>query len=1076
VQSDTSSEASARRGADIRTFLFADVRGYTRYTHEHGDEAASALTARFADIVRHAVPKFEGELLELRGDEALCVFSSARQALRAAVALQRSFRKRVDGEPVLPVGIGMGLDAGEAVPTQGGFRGGALNVAARLCALAAPGQVLATETVVGLARRVEGLRFQPRRPVRVKGVAEPVRLVEVVSEEPLPPTPVVVSQRRSSLRRVVAVTVVAIAAVVALVLVAAVQLGEGSHSARLGGDSVAALSSSGSALTSASLGGEPSAIAVGHGAVWVAETTTDRVSEVSLRSGRIVNHLAVGRAPSAIAVDSTGRLWVANDGDGTVSWLDPAAAARPLLGTIRVGNGPVGIAVGLGSVWVANRLDDTVTRINEATGHVVRTIPLSAAPDAVTVADAAVWVATDATNDIVRISPHPPYPEQAVPAGGDGPVALAGDGASIWVANQSSDTVTRLDVRRGFLTAAVPVGRSPSAIAVSDGAVWVADKQSGKISMIDPHAPPHVERTLVLGGDPTAVAAGARGRTWVAALPPLSSHRGGTLRIAAIVNHTIPDDDLATIDPAAIFYYAGAVPPVWDVYDGLVGYRRVAGSAGATIVPDLATSIPTPTDGGRTWTFHLRSGLRYSNGEPVRASDVRRAVERLFPLGSIAATYFTFNHLVGQQRCQRKLLALEKHGAPPYPIRCDLRGAITTNDRSGTVVFHLTSPDPAFLQELAEPYADPVPLGTPNHDVGAHAIPGTGPYEIAQFHKDHSILLVRNPSFHEWSYEAQPDGYPNRIVINAYPSSAAEFHAVEAGKADISWDSTPTGAFLPASVVRQATVRFPDQLKAAPFPLIHYLVLNTTLKPVSNPLVRRAISYAIDRHQAVSYVAGPPQAFPSCQYLPVDFPAYRPYCPSTITPNQAGIYHGPDIAKAQQLIAESGMKGAKITFWISTCSASAGCGPPDRRWGHHIVSVLDSIGLRAHAIFGNQLKVQPPDPSAPAQIFTQGWLEDFPLASDFLQPLFSCASVGSTNWSRFCSHRIDRQMQHASALQLSDPARANTLWEQVERELLRQPPMIPLLQQQWINLIGKEVGNYQLHVLIGPLVDQLWVK
>ena len=73
-------------GADIRTFLFADMRGYTRFTQEYGDDAASALAGRFADLVLEAVPEFEGELLELRGDEALCVFRSARQALRASVA------------------------------------------------------------------------------------------------------------------------------------------------------------------------------------------------------------------------------------------------------------------------------------------------------------------------------------------------------------------------------------------------------------------------------------------------------------------------------------------------------------------------------------------------------------------------------------------------------------------------------------------------------------------------------------------------------------------------------------------------------------------------------------------------------------------------------------------------------------------------------------------------------------------------------------------------------------------------------------------------------------------------------
>src|SRR6478752_2373818 len=146
-------------GADIRTFLFADMRGYTRYTQEHGDDAASALAGRFADLVKEAVPEFEGELLELRGDEALCVFRSARQALRASVELQRRLRTGLDEQPAFPIGVGMGVDAGEAVPTHGGYRGAALNLAARLCALAKPGEILASETVIGLSSRVDGMRF-----------------------------------------------------------------------------------------------------------------------------------------------------------------------------------------------------------------------------------------------------------------------------------------------------------------------------------------------------------------------------------------------------------------------------------------------------------------------------------------------------------------------------------------------------------------------------------------------------------------------------------------------------------------------------------------------------------------------------------------------------------------------------------------------------------------------------------------------------------------------------------------------------------------------------------------------------
>jgi class 3 adenylate cyclase len=89
--------------SDLRSFLIADVRGYTRFTNERGDEAASQLAGRFAGLTRAAVAEYGGTLLELRGDEALCVFSSARQAIRAAVELQRRFRERTDGQPAFPL-------------------------------------------------------------------------------------------------------------------------------------------------------------------------------------------------------------------------------------------------------------------------------------------------------------------------------------------------------------------------------------------------------------------------------------------------------------------------------------------------------------------------------------------------------------------------------------------------------------------------------------------------------------------------------------------------------------------------------------------------------------------------------------------------------------------------------------------------------------------------------------------------------------------------------------------------------------------------------------------------------------
>jgi predicted ATPase/class 3 adenylate cyclase len=169
-------------GAGVLTFLIADVRGYTRFSADNGDEAAARLAGRFADIAEQVVGTHGGKVLELRGDEALAVFTSARSALRASVALQSAFKGATSDDASLPLKVGIGLDAGDAVPTKGGYRGGALNLAARLCSIAGAGDVLSSETVIALARKTDGLDFLDRGHVQLRGLPEPVKVIQVVPE------------------------------------------------------------------------------------------------------------------------------------------------------------------------------------------------------------------------------------------------------------------------------------------------------------------------------------------------------------------------------------------------------------------------------------------------------------------------------------------------------------------------------------------------------------------------------------------------------------------------------------------------------------------------------------------------------------------------------------------------------------------------------------------------------------------------------------------------------------------------------------------------------------------------------
>jgi predicted ATPase/class 3 adenylate cyclase len=166
-------ELEASLPAGMLAILVADVRGYTAFTHQHGDEAGARLAAAFAAQAGEAVQAEGGRVVEVRGDEVLAVFSSARAALRASTGLlARCAEAATDA---LPLRAGVGLDVGEPVAVGDGYRGEAINTAARLCAQAGPGEALASGALVSLARRTEGLAFDERGELTLKGLPYPVR-------------------------------------------------------------------------------------------------------------------------------------------------------------------------------------------------------------------------------------------------------------------------------------------------------------------------------------------------------------------------------------------------------------------------------------------------------------------------------------------------------------------------------------------------------------------------------------------------------------------------------------------------------------------------------------------------------------------------------------------------------------------------------------------------------------------------------------------------------------------------------------------------------------------------------------
>ena len=840
--------------------------------------------------------------------------------------------------------------------------------------------------------------------------------------------------------------VAASAAVIVLVVVAAVVASSGGRvpPAVIPGDSVGAVSASGGAIrVVVPLGTSPSSIAAGDGSVWVTNANAGTLSRIDPGSSAVVESVPVGSSPSGVAVGD-GAVWVTDNLSQTVSRIDPGVDR--VVQTIAVGNAPEGVAVGDGSVWVANSSDGTLTRIDAVSGDVVDTIALGAGATDVVAGAGAVWVSDESGDRVFRVEPDGDHVTASINVG-TGPTAIAAGFGSVWVANSLDGTVSRINPQTNSVTATVAVGDGAGGVAAGASGVWVSNEYAGTLSMINPAANV-VARTIAVGNRPQGVAL-AQGQVWVGVRPADTSHRGGTLRVLA-TGHVDSVDPLLTQNLYSILPLS---------YDGLTAYQRVGGSGSVQLVPDLAVSLPSPTDGGTTFTFKLRHGIRYSDGDPLRPEDFRHALERDLILGGNTNYGSPFANVIGGAACAAR------------PSHCDLSRGVVTDDTTDTVTFHLVAPSPEFLARLTLPDAYPVPAGIPSHNIGLHPMPATGAYEWVDVSRD-AVTLVRNPYFHEWSHAARPDGYPNRIVFQGGVKWEAGITAVERGAADYMIDGVPPDR------IADAQTRLASQLYITPTSSTWSLILKTRTAPFTDLRVRQAINYAVDRGKIAALLGGSSQ--PACQILPVGLPGYRRFCPYTIDPNPAGIWHAPNLAKAEHLIAASHTGGTPITIWNLDEQDLA---PAD----HYLVSLFDRLG------YPTQIKdFSGSDPTGPTRFadsrtavqaalysIPSGLL--FPSAAQVLQNDFACRSfvpdsIGNSNWSEFCNHRLGSQIESALAAENSNAPDTAALWSQADETATNQAPAVPLTKVSDIHLVSARVGNYQYSFAQGVLLDQLWVR
>ncbi len=423
------------------------------------------------------------------------------------------------------------------------------------------------------------------------------------------------------------------------------------------------------------------------------------------------------------------------------------------------------------------------------------------------------------------------------------------------------------------------------------------------------------------------------------------------------------------LDPALSYTQEGWTA-MYDTYLPLLTYKRANGEEGGAVVPGLAESMPKITNGGRTYELTLHKGLKYSDGTPVKASDFKSSIERLFKLNSPG--FYFYEGIVGAEK-----FAETKTGGIP---------GIKTDDATGKITIGLTAPRGTFTNELGMLFAAVLPSDTPAKNLTADPPPATGPYAIANSEPGRGWSYERNPYWAKANAEkidAVGDGHFDKIEIEVVRNDATQVNEIETDKT--MWMQT----LVPADQRQKIIDKYEGTQFRVDRPInVYYFWMNNEKAPFDDVKVRQAVNYAVDPAALERIYAGSLAA--THQILPEGMPGHEAF---DLYPH--------DMAKAKQLFEEADPADKDITVWTDNES-------PNSDAGAYYQDVLDKLGFNAElktinadnyfTIIGNETT---PD----LDTGWTDWFEDYPNPNNFLQPLLAGESIAPTNNTNFS--RVD---------------------------------------------------------------------
>jgi peptide/nickel transport system substrate-binding protein len=502
---------------------------------------------------------------------------------------------------------------------------------------------------------------------------------------------------------------------------------------------------------------------------------------------------------------------------------------------------------------------------------------------------------------------------------------------------------------------------------------------------------------------------------------------GGTSQQKTFPNFNIVyDTGTDYLDPGLSYTVQGWAV-MWNVYLSLLGYKHVAGPDGATIVPALATDLPTISSDGKTYTLTLRSGLKYSNGTAVKASDFKYAIKRDFLIDSPGVGFFS--NIVGADT-----FAKSKKG--------DISG-ITADDATGKITITLAKAQGDFENILATIFAAPVPPTTPAKDQSTTPIPSTGPYMIQSYTPNKQFIVVRNPNF--VPTDNVPATNPDKMTFKIVEDDSAALQQVINGQSD--YDFHP----IPVDRLADVQSKYGSQLKIYTPANTYYFFMNSRIAPFDKLAVRQAVNYAIDRNALVRLFGG--LASPTENILPPTYPQYKKH----------DLYPY-NLAKAKQLIQQAGVKGMSVVVWGSNRETS-------KKPVAYLADVLNKIGLKASLkiIDGSIYWTTIGNQATKAAIGFADWFQDYPHPLDWFDVLLNGERITTTHNNNYADYdnksvnaTIDKLKQEPT---LTDSV--NSQWATLDETIMKDAPWAPYINRNFTDFFSSKVDTscYINHVL-----------